>query len=58
MLAAYGPMSVALFVNDSFIQYGSGIYNDVESCGSNPTPNHAVLLGLLTFVHLKIVPPF
>ncbi|XP_070506917.1 cathepsin L-like proteinase isoform X2 [Chironomus tepperi] len=44
MLATNGPMSVAIFVNESLIQYSSGIYNDVVSCGTNISPNHAVLL--------------
>ncbi|CAG9798855.1 unnamed protein product [Chironomus riparius] len=44
LLAANGPLSVAIFVNSSLIQYSGGIYDDEESCGPNPTPNHAVLL--------------
>lgn len=50
LIAANGPMSVAIFVSDSLIQYSSGIYDDEDSCGVNPTPNHAVLLGLIFMI--------
>jgi KDEL-tailed cysteine endopeptidase len=39
------PMSVAVFVNSSFLRYSSGIYNDVASCGPNMVLNHALLMG-------------
>ena len=50
MLAANGPISIALFISKSFIQYSSGIYNDLENCSPNADPNHSILLGSINYI--------
>ncbi|KAG5675052.1 hypothetical protein PVAND_004990 [Polypedilum vanderplanki] len=39
-----GPMSVAVFVNSTFLKYSGGIYNDVASCKPDLVLNHAILM--------------
>ena len=45
LLAANGPISIAVYASNSFIQYSKGIYNDIKGCSPDANPNHSVLLG-------------
>jgi len=47
LLAANGPISIAVYAGKSFIQYSKGIYDDLEDCRPDANPNHSVLLGNL-----------
>ncbi|XP_072948109.1 uncharacterized protein [Epargyreus clarus] len=40
-LYKYGPVSVAIYAGDSFVQYSSGIFYDIE-CTDQPRINHGV----------------
>jgi hypothetical protein len=53
LLAAKGPISIAVYASKSFLQYSKGIYDDIKDCKPDANPNHSVLLG-----NLKLFPYF
>lgn len=47
-----GPITIAVYISKSFIQYKNGIYDDLDACRADADPNHAILLGRIdTFIN-------